>query len=115
MTGSTGLTGYTKATDLDRIKALLSPVFLEKGVKKVMLFGSCAQDSASRRSDLDLMILMETKRRFFDRYEQFEKIYDIIKDRAVDLLIYTPEELEAIAHRPFIRRILDEGQTIYER
>jgi len=29
-------------------------------------------------------------------------------------LIYTPEELEQLRDRPFVRRILSEGHTIYE-
>jgi len=94
---------------------LLSPIFAEKGVTKAVLFGSLGRDSETRKSDLDLMILTETEKRFFDRYEDFEEIFDTVKDRTVDLLIYTPDELEAIRHRAFIKRILDEGQTIYER
>ena len=103
-----------KPDERNKLKALLIPIFVKNNVKKAILFGSCSRDSETRKSDLDLMILMETKKRFFDRYEQFEIIHEIIKDRAVDLLIYTPDELDSIAHRPFIRQILLEGQTLYE-
>jgi hypothetical protein len=30
------------------------------------------------------------------------------------MLIYTPEELKKISHRPFVRKMLEEGITIYE-
>ena len=101
-------------SELDEIKELLLPVFVKNKVKKAIIFGSVCRGSATKKSDLDLMIVMDTQKRFFDRYEQFEKIYEICKGRDVDLLIYSPEELEEIAHRPFIRQILNEGQIIYE-
>ena len=60
------------------------------------------------------MIIAKTDKRFSERYEQFEEIHEIIDDRAVDMLIYAPDELFRISHRPFIRQILAEGETIYE-
>ena len=101
-------------SELKKIKKMLSPVFIENKVKKAVLFGSFSKGSQTRKSDLDLMIITETDKRFFDRYEQFDKIHEIINDRAVDMLIYTAVELSRISHRPFIKRILSEGETIYE-
>jgi predicted nucleotidyltransferase len=101
-------------SDVRKIKEMLSPVFLENKIKKAVLFGSFSKRSQTRKSDLDLMIITETDKRFFDRYEQFDKIHEIINDRAVDMLIYTTSELSNISHRPFIKRILLEGETIYE-
>ena len=101
-------------SEVRKIGEMLSPVFIENKVKKVILFGSFSRSSQTRRSDLDLMIITETNKRFFDRYEQFDEIHDLINDRAVDMLIYTDRELSSISHRPFIKRILSEGETIYE-
>ena len=100
--------------DIKNIKEMLSPVFIENKVKKAVLFGSLSRSAQTRKSDLDLMIITETDKRFFDRYEQFDKIHEIINDRAVDMLIYTAGELSNISHRPFIKRILSEVETIYE-
>jgi predicted nucleotidyltransferase len=83
-------------------------------VKQVIVFGSAARQTATRKSDLDLMIIMETEKRFFDRYEAFDQVFYLIKDKSIDLLIYTPEELERISSRPFIRTILKEGRILYE-
>jgi len=41
-------------------------------------------------------------------------IVALIKNRAIDILIYTPEEFKNISHPPFIKRILKEGKSIYE-
>jgi predicted nucleotidyltransferase len=101
--------------ELNEIRDLLSPVFAKNSVKKVVLFGSLARGSETRKSDLDLMIVMETSKRFFDRYDAFEEVYRLMKGRSVDMLIYTPDELEGISHRKFIQSILTEGKIIYER
>lgn len=103
-----------KTEELDRLKQLTTPVFFKAGVKKAILFGSCAQDSETKRSDIDLVIIKETSKRFFDRYDEFNAIYDLMPNMAIDLLIYTPEELEDIFHRSFIKRILKEGKILYE-
>ena len=89
-------------------------IFKDKGVKKAILFGSRARGTETRRSDIDLIIIMETDKRFFERFAYFDEIHDVIKGKTIDLLIYTPEELDRISHRPFIKKILNEGQVIYE-
>ncbi len=101
--------------EIDEIAIRLRPLFIQNSVEKAILFGSLGRGSATRRSDLDLIVVLKTTKRFFDRYEQFDKIHEIIDDRSVDMLIYSPDELKAISNRPFIRKILSEGVTIYER
>ncbi len=98
----------------EEIKETLRPFFLKRGVQKAVLFGSLATGKGSKKSDLDLMIVKETEKRFFDRFEEFAEIHELIKDRAIDLLIYTPEELQSISHRFFVKRILQEGKILYE-
>jgi uncharacterized protein len=100
--------------EMRKIKSLLTPIFTQKKVKQVLLFGSTARRTETRKSDLDLMIIMESNRRFFDRFDTFNEIYGLLKGKAIDLLIYTPEEIKKISDRPFIRSILQEGRLIYE-
>jgi predicted nucleotidyltransferase len=108
------MNGNSALKDIETIKELLAPIFQKNEVIKAMVFGSTARASKTRKSDLDLMIIKETGKRFFDRYDEFDEIFDLIKDRAIDILIYTPEELENISHRPFIKMIIKEGIPIYE-
>lgn len=103
-----------KKSDISEIKELLAPIFQKSKVKKAFLFGSYASGKETRKSDLDLMIIMNTSKRFFERYDQFDEIYNTFKGYAIDLLIYTPEELEKISHRKFIKDILCKGKIIYE-
>lgn len=103
-----------ESSEVDKIKARLTPTLRELRVAKAILFGSASRGTKSRKSDIDILLVVETEERFFDRYGRFEEIYAKLKGRSVDMLIYTPSELERIAHRPFIRRILAERKTIYE-
>jgi uncharacterized protein len=103
-----------ESAELEAIRVNLVPTLEELGVDKAILFGSISRGTKSRKSDIDILLVVETEERFFDRYRRFEQIYAKLKGRSVDMLIYTPSELERIAHRPFIKRILAEGQTIYE-
>lgn len=101
--------------EIKEIKKRLSGVFRKNRVKKVILFGSSARGTESGKSDLDMMIVLDTDKRFFDRYDDFLELYRLVGDIGLDLLIYTPQELEAISHRKFIQAILKEGKTLYEQ
>lgn len=103
-----------KANNLEHIANLLRHLFEKKGVEKALIFGSYARQLETRKSDIDLMIVVETEKRFFDRYDDFNDIYDHLRNVDIDMLIYTPDELEKISHRPFIQKILKQGYPIYE-
>jgi len=103
-----------KPDEFKRLQLSLTAIFKRNKVSQAVLFGSAASDTETKKSDIDLMIVMETDKRFFDRYDAFDEISEIMRGTSVDLLIYTPQELENIAHRPFIRKILSEGRIIYE-
>ncbi|MBA4419484.1 MAG: hypothetical protein C0392_16510 [Syntrophus sp. (in: bacteria)] len=103
-----------KPEDIKRLQSSMEPIFRRNEVFKAVLFGSAVRDTETKRSDIDLMIVMETDKRFFDRYDAFDEIFELMRGTSIDLLIYTPQELENISHRPFIRKIIAEGKTIYE-
>jgi predicted nucleotidyltransferase len=98
------------------VRERLTPVFRRHKVLKAILFGSVARGEPSRHSDVDLIIVQRTDKRFLDRYEGL--LYELgtaIPEAPVEALIYTPEELDDLArNRRFIARALEEGQVIYE-
>ncbi len=100
---------------LENLAHSLRAIFEKHGVMKVVVFGSFARGEPSRRSDLDILVVQRTDKRFLDRYDGiFGEITDVVRGRDVDLLIYTPEELERMSDGPFIARALKEGIVIYE-
>jgi len=100
---------------LDDLSKRLYPILKQHGVKRAIIFGSLARGDESRRSDLDLIVVQETEKRFLDRYDDLlPAIVAVVPERDVDLFIYTPQELEVMAKRDFIARALREGKVIYE-
>ena len=65
--------------------------------------------------DIDLLIIKETDKRYFDRLREIVEICET--DCPVDFLIYTPAELEEeIKSNPFLRReVVEKGKVIYDR
>jgi predicted nucleotidyltransferase len=101
--------------DPRKFQDILYPIFKRNKVIKALLFGSLAKGTGTKQSDVDLLIVMKSDKRFFSRYEDFNDVYDVLKGNAVDMLIYTPEELDKISGRSFIKKILSEGKVIYEQ
>lgn len=104
-----------KLLTIDSIGRRISPVMKKHGVNRALVFGSYARGTNDQHSDIDLMVVMATAKRFLDRIAEFEELYDELPGVAIDILVYTPEELERISHRPFVQRMLTEGITVYEQ
>lgn len=81
---------------------------------KIILFGSWCRDEEDKYSDVDIIVVYETKKRFLDRLEELYLMWDI--PIAFDILAYTPEEFYNMLKEdnPFIERINREGEVIYE-
>jgi predicted nucleotidyltransferase len=98
------------------IARMARPVFERHSIERAILFGSFATGRQSRKSDVDLILVKKTTKRYFERFETLlEELYRAIPGREIECFIYTPQELASISHRDFIRRALDEGMVIYER
>jgi len=96
--------------NLSRILAALKTHYAPE---QVIVFGSLASGNITEFSDLDLLIVKDTDKRFFDRIREVVKICDY--DIGVDFLVYTPTELiEAARTNPFVREeILSKGKVVY--
>ena len=81
--------------------------------EKIIAFGSTAKNQAKKWSDLDLVIIKNTKERFYDR---IGSVLRLIKPReAVDLLVYTPKEYEKMTRESWFvgEEIAKKGKVIY--
>jgi predicted nucleotidyltransferase len=105
--------GNINSFSIEDLKKRLYTSFKKHRIIKAVVFGSYARNTENRKSDLDLILVQRTEKRFFDRYDDIGDIYENLRGVQTDILIYTPEELKRISSRPFIRKALEEGITIY--
>jgi predicted nucleotidyltransferase len=84
------------------------------GVERVYLFGSHARGTATRRSDLDLLIFWETD---LPPLERIGQVLWALRDLPfpVEAVVLTPQEFENRRELPFLRGVLKEAKLIYER
>ena len=97
-------------SNVDRVVASL----MAYGPEKIILFGSVARGDADEFSDIDLIIVKNTKTRFIQR--QVDATNLVPRDISVDIFVYTPEEFQNMIddNSPFIERVLAEGIVLYE-
>jgi predicted nucleotidyltransferase len=98
------------AHDLDHVVSQLSRM---PDVRAVILFGSYAVGRRDLLTDLDLLVVMDSPLEFVVRNVELARC---VQARvALDLLVYTPQEVERMRERPFFRHILETGKVLYER
>ena len=82
--------------------------------KNIILFGSYAYGKPTSDSDLDLLIVMESRDRPAERIRKVSDLFDP-RPLPMDFIVLTPDE---IRHRlsgfdPFLEEVLEKGQTLY--
>jgi predicted nucleotidyltransferase len=96
---------------IKRIVAELKP-------EKIILFGSYAYGQPTHDSDVDLLVIMKTrKKRQVDRYLMVSGLLHP-RQFPVDIIVHTPTEIKralSIKNNFFIREIISNGKVLYER
>ncbi len=82
-------------------------------VEKISLFGSYARGRSDLFTDLDILIVMKTEKSFVDRLKEIYPLLALPVD--ADILCYTPEEVERLKHKGFLKKILAEEVVLYEK
>ena len=67
-------------------------------VKNAYIFGSRATGRNRGNSDLDLILVADSKLPFHHRRDDFEDLFDLVPE--LDLLVYTPQEFQNLTERP---------------
>lgn len=79
---------------------------------KVILFGSYAYGKPTSESDIDLLVVVNTEKKFHQRIQQIRP--SLPKDKAIDLIVLTPEEYnKARKENPLVKEIDFKGKVIY--
>lgn len=84
--------------------------------KKIILFGSYAYGRPHKDSDLDFLIIKETRMSVTKR---FGLVSDALYPRTIpmDFIVKTPHELEVRlkGFDPFLNEVINRGKVLYEK
>jgi predicted nucleotidyltransferase len=97
------------------LKRIISLLKIKYKPEKIILFGSFAGGRATKDSDIDLMIIKETRQGPWERQKMVEKL--VTRNVPVDLLVYTPREFRDRVNLgdAFAKEVLAKGKLVYEK
>lgn len=97
---------------IERIVSALNP-------DKIILFGSYAYGNPTPDSDVDLLVIIETKGKYKEKYRAISMLL-YPRQFPVDIIVKTPKEVEDAMkggkdNSFFIREIMKKGKVLYDR
>jgi len=97
----------------DELSRMIDVIIRQYKPIKIILFGSLAEGSINDLSDIDLVVIKDTDKSFYERLKQVVEIAE--PNIAVDIIVYTPQEEEELKNDLFYREeILKKGRVIYD-
>ncbi len=83
--------------------------------EKIILFGSYAWGKPTKDSDVDLLIIKNTEKKFFQRLFEVRQITD--GEMPLDILVRTPSEVKKRLKLGdfFYEDIINKGKFLYEK
>lgn len=97
-----------------KIKSIVDEIVKNYKPDKIFLFGSFAWGNPTEDSDIDLFVVKKSEK---PSIKMMQEIYELIFDQggAVDVLVYTPEQLERRKEigDPFVLKIINNGKLLY--
>lgn len=105
------MTRIQTKSEINKIKQILIDKYKPE---RIILFGSFASGRVHRFSDVDLVAIKNTDKRFYDRIGEVTAL--IPHNLPVDILVYTPEEFIQMVNNYFIKNeVIKKGKILYER
>lgn len=115
--GGTPYASQSRRVSQRQIRQVANRLVQELQPEKIILFGSYAYGKPGADSDVDMLVVMETKERIARRETLVLRALEGVKRFPMDILVRTPRELAfriAIGDS-FINEVLARGKILYER
>jgi predicted nucleotidyltransferase len=106
----------TRQPERHIIREIVEKLVADYRPQKVILFGSYARGRQQQHSDIDLLIIKETRQRFIDRWTAVRRILsDANRTIPLETLVLTPEEVSVRLARGdhFLAEIIEKGKLLY--
>ena len=101
------------------LEKLVKFIVSEYNPEKIILFGSYGTEIKGENSDIDLIIIKKTHKRFVDRVVELPQLIrnQFRFEYPVEPLIYTPDEFKKAkkTNSLFIRTVFSKGIVLYEK
>lgn len=99
----------------EKIQIIVDQLIKNYQPEKLILFGSAATGRTHRWSDIDLVAIKKTNKRFYDRIGEVSAL--IPHSVPIDILVYTPEEFAAMAKDNYFikNEVVKKGKIVYEQ
>lgn len=98
------------------INTILKRLVENLDIVKIIIFGSYVSGKPTKDSDLDLLIIVNTKEKGIKRYAM---VSELLEPRKIpmDIIVKTPDEIKNRTKMfdPFIMNILKTGKVLYEK
>lgn len=84
--------------------------------EKIILFGSYAYGNVDEDSDIDLLVIWDTKLKRSERMRCISRLI-VPRPAPIDIVVKTPKEIEIAQRRidPFLNEIITKGISVYAR
>lgn len=85
--------------------------------QKIVLFGSCVSGKVTRDSDIDMLIIKDTKASYAQRWQEVGRLVrDLKKPLPFEPFVLTPKELKkGLSRNLFLQDIMQKGKPLYEK
>ncbi len=83
-------------------------------VKRIILFGSYREGRRDLFTDLDLLVVLDSQKDPITRTVELYRRLGGAINVDLDLVSYTPDEIERNASNAFLKRALATGEVLYE-
>jgi predicted nucleotidyltransferase len=82
--------------------------------QQIIAYGSVVQGKTKPTSDLDLVIIKNTKKQFYDRIHSVNQTFK--PSIPTDIVVYTPKEFKDVSTWNYFiqQEVLKKGQVVYD-
>lgn len=100
----------------EKIRQVAQKIIDEFQPERIILFGSWAWGNPGPNGDVDLFVVKRSQQGPLEMMRDIDRIL-FGRTIPVDILAYTPEQVEnrKLLGDPFVKRILNSGQVLYEK